>query len=87
MVWSHIQNFEKEQPEDCWSSFDQQMKRVGRPGRRGFSRTLPFDANGVNRFFEEAAFRSTTDAFRHMFVLFNCFSELLEVAGVGGVVR
>ncbi len=87
MVWSHIQNFEKEPPEGCWAGFDQQMKRVRRPVRRGFSRRLPFDANGVNRFFEEAAFRSATDAFRHMFVLFNCLSQLLDAAGVGGVVR
>ncbi len=87
MVWSHIQNFEKEPPEGCWAGFDQQLKETGRPPRRGFSRTLPFDAKGVDRFFQEPAFASGEGAFRHMFVLFNLFSEELQVADVGGVVR
>jgi hypothetical protein len=83
MVYSHIQNYEKATPEQCWSALRGISGLVDRLS--GFSQSLPFSAEGLERFFRFDTLASAKRAYAYMCTLHLLFQQIAEEVGVGGI--
>ena len=81
MAISHMQNWLKRKPEECWGDLKANSDFEG--AHNGFSQSLPFTSDAIDRFFQFNIFRSAEEAFVFMGFLHQTFVEL--AAPMGGI--